>query len=142
MRAGEVCGLTWDDIDFEERTITVRRSMYYNDHIKCWEVKVPKNGKSRIIDFGDSLYAILKAAQKEQTSNRNYYGDFYETHFYQQVEIKGKQYFQIYTKVSEELESRSSRSTEGRYFDTINRSKPFYPLNFVCSKENGEMITT
>ena len=142
MRAGEICGLTWDDIDLDDRSLTVRRSMYYNNTIKCWEVKVPKNGKSRIIDFGESLYKILVDSKKAQTSNEKFYDEYYETHFYQQFDIKGKQLFQIYTKTSGKLESRSSRSTEGKSFSSINHAKPYYRLNFVCSKENGEMITT
>ena len=51
MRAGEVCGLTWDDIDFENQVLYVRRSMYYDKDLKTWELKVPKNGKPRAIDF-------------------------------------------------------------------------------------------
>lgn len=27
MRRGELCGLEWDDIDFENETITIRRSV-------------------------------------------------------------------------------------------------------------------
>ena len=49
MRAGEVCGLTWDDIDFENQVLYVRRSMYYDKDLKTWELKVPKNGKPRAI---------------------------------------------------------------------------------------------
>ncbi len=30
LRIGEVCALTWQDIDLKEQTITVRRSMRYN----------------------------------------------------------------------------------------------------------------
>lgn len=30
LRIGEVCALTWQDIDMKEQTITVRRSMRYN----------------------------------------------------------------------------------------------------------------
>lgn len=28
MRTGEVCALTWDDIDFEKRVINVRHNVY------------------------------------------------------------------------------------------------------------------
>ena len=30
LRIGEVCGLTWQDINLEEQYLTVRRSMRYN----------------------------------------------------------------------------------------------------------------
>lgn len=70
MRAGEVCGLTWDDIDFENQVLYVRRSMYYDKDLKTWELKVPKNGKPRAIDFGDSLAHILLIAKHEQQRNK------------------------------------------------------------------------
>ena len=75
MRAGEVCGLTWDDIDFENQVLYVRRSMYYDKDLKTWELKVPKNGKPRAIDFGDSLAHILLIAKHEQQRNKKIYGD-------------------------------------------------------------------
>ena len=28
MRTGEVCGLTWDDIDFEKETINIQHNVY------------------------------------------------------------------------------------------------------------------
>lgn len=65
MRAGEVCGLTWDDVDFENQCIYVKHSMYYDSNTKCRELKTPKNGKSRIIDFGDSLHKIFQKAKNE-----------------------------------------------------------------------------
>ena len=142
MRAGEVCGLSWEDIDLSQRQLIVRRSMYYNSDAKCWELKVPKNGKSRIIDFGDTLAQILMVAKIKQTKNRNDYGDLYERHFYQNVEIKGKAYTQIYTKRSSSLEAVSSRATQGRTIDMADASMPLLPLDFVCSKDNGEMLTT
>ena len=42
MRAGEVCGLTWEDIDFENQVLYVRRSMYYDKDLKTWELKGSK----------------------------------------------------------------------------------------------------
>ena len=37
MRTGEVCGLTWDDIDFEKETINIQHNVYDK----------PKDGKGR-----------------------------------------------------------------------------------------------
>lgn len=142
MRAGEVCGLSWEDIDFTNKQLVVRRSMYYNVDAKCWELKVPKNGKSRVIDFGDSLAQILMVAKIKQARHRDDYGDLYEHHFYQDVEIKGKQFTRIYTKRSESLETISSRATKERTIDKADKSIPLLTLDFVCSKDNGEMLTT
>ena len=81
MRAGEVCVLTWDDIDFENQVLYVRRSMYYDKDLKTWELKVPKNGKPRAIDFGDSLAHILLIAKHEQQRNKKIYGLFSRQNF-------------------------------------------------------------
>ena len=41
---GEVCALTWQDIDLKEQTITVRRSMRYNGARHKTEVAAPPSG--------------------------------------------------------------------------------------------------
>ena len=62
LRIGEVCSLTWQDIDLKEQTITVRRSMRYNGARHKMEVGTTKRSKIRTVDFCDTLAAILKAA--------------------------------------------------------------------------------
>ena len=67
LRIGETCGLTWQDINLEEQCLTIKRSIRYDGmkHKKYYRTK--RNGKKvRIVDFGDTLTEILKAARKEQ----------------------------------------------------------------------------
>lgn len=45
MRRGEICGLSMDDIDFENNTIHVRHSMVKGPD-KKWHLKAPKNTSS------------------------------------------------------------------------------------------------
>ena len=59
LRIGEVCALTWQDIDLKEQTITVRRSMRYNGARHKTEVGTTKRSKIRTVDFCDTLAAIL-----------------------------------------------------------------------------------
>ena len=63
LRIGEVCGLTWQDINIEEQYLTVRRSMRYNGARHKTEIGATKRKKIRTVDFCDTLAAILKWAE-------------------------------------------------------------------------------
>ncbi|MCM1991294.1 tyrosine-type recombinase/integrase [Oceanirhabdus seepicola] len=92
MRAAEVCGLTWDCVDFNKRTITVNKILIYKD--KKWVFGTPKTKSSnRTILIGATLFNILYKHNIKQKENRLKYGEYY----------------------------------------TLN--------NFVCTKENGELVT-
>ncbi len=83
LRISETFGLTWDDIDLENRTLTVNKAVlkrnYGVDVRKVLEQKGKKEEKSawyfgttktessnRTIKFGDTLYAALKHARAYQ----------------------------------------------------------------------------
>ena len=62
MRTGEVFALTWDDVDFENRTIRVNKTVYckIKDNKGRWFLGTTKtDGSSRIIYMSDTLYKIL-----------------------------------------------------------------------------------
>jgi integrase len=142
MRAGEVCGLTWDDIDFDSNCIYVRRSMYYDVDNKCWELKVPKSGKPRTIDFGPTLASILKRAHTEQLKERFHYGKLYQLHFYHLNDIKGKSHCQIYTRFEENGIENKSRFCHGIPYEDADDTVTLNPVSFVCTKPGGELLTT
>lgn len=76
MRVGEVCGLTWDNVDFSSGTITVEKQMVKNDGL--WVYGTPKTASSnRTIFIGQTLLSILKKQKKQQLENRMKYGKFY-----------------------------------------------------------------
>ena len=76
MRVGEVCGLTWDDVDFSNGTITVEKQMVKNHG--AWVYGTPKTSSSnRTIFIGQTLLAILKKHKKQQLENRMKYGKLY-----------------------------------------------------------------
>ena len=60
LRIGEVCGLTWQDINLDEQYLTVRRSMRYNGTRHKHEVGTTKRSKVRTVDFCDTLADILR----------------------------------------------------------------------------------
>lgn len=60
IRRGEICGLEWDDVDFEEETITIRRSVVT---VKGYGAvtKTPKTESSnRVIGISSHLVQVLR----------------------------------------------------------------------------------
>lgn len=55
LRLGEICGLSWNDINLEEQYLTVRRSLRYNGQRHKHEFGPTKRKKVRIVDFCDTL---------------------------------------------------------------------------------------
>ena len=60
MRIGEAITLQWEDLDFEERTIRVARSMT----IAC-VIDTPKNGRERQVDMSSQLSEVLARPSDE-----------------------------------------------------------------------------
>lgn len=79
LRINECLGLTWDDVDFERRTISIKRQLSRNPTKErfLWAVKAPKYGSKRIVPFGQTLYSALKAERKRQLENEMRYGGYY-----------------------------------------------------------------
>ena len=96
LRIGEVCGLTWQDINLEEQCLTIKRSIRY-DGTKHKNIIGPtKRKKVRIVDFGNTLTEILKTARKEQLKSRMQYGEFYHRNFYKEAQDKNRVYYEYY----------------------------------------------
>ena len=61
LRTGEVIGLTWDAIDFQNRTLTVNKTLEYRHKQHFWCAGPPKTQHSyRTIPLTDRAYEILK----------------------------------------------------------------------------------
>ena len=96
LRIGEVCGLTWQDINLEEQCLTIKRSIRY-DGTKHKNIIGPtKRKKVRIVDFGDTLTEILKTARKKQLKSRMQYGELYHRNFYKEAQDKNRVYYEYY----------------------------------------------
>ena len=62
LRTGELIGLTWDAIDFENRTLTVNKTLEYRHGDGYWRAGPPKTQHSyRTIPLTNRAYVILKA---------------------------------------------------------------------------------
>ena len=120
LRIGEVCGLTWQDINLEEQYLTVRRSMRYNGARHKTEIGATKRKKIRTVDFCDTLAAILKSAKTEQHKNRFRYGELYSLNYYLEVKEKDRTYYEVYSL------PRSEEVPEG-----------YKELSFVCLRPDG-----
>lgn len=95
LRVSEVFALTWDDIDFENKTITVNKNVLkknqngatHGRHISgkattLWYFGTCKTKSSyRTIDIGDTLLQALKDFKAEQELNKEEYGDLYMKHY-------------------------------------------------------------
>lgn len=76
LRIGEVFALVWEDIDLENRTISVRRNVTYISGKNV--LTTPKTKKSaRTVMFGDALKKYLIKYKTEQKRNEMYYGKYY-----------------------------------------------------------------
>lgn len=95
LRVSEVFGLTWDDINFAKRTITVNKNILKKNQAggtknrlisgnstTVWYFGTCKTkGSYRTIEIGDTLLNALKKYKEEQIQNRKDYGDTYMKHY-------------------------------------------------------------
>ena len=62
LRTGELIGLTWDAVDFKNRTITIKRTLEYRHSRGTWEAGPPKTESSyREIPMTNKVFNILNA---------------------------------------------------------------------------------
>ena len=120
LRIGEVCGLTWQDVNLDKQYLTVRRSMRYNGARHKTEIGATKRKKVRTVDFCNTLAAILKAAKTEQHKNRLQYGGLYHLNYYTQVKEKDRTYYEVYSL------PRTDEIPEG-----------YKEISFVCLRPDG-----
>ena len=68
LRTGELVGLKWEDIDFENKTLTISRTMEFRYKVGEWRVGPPKSKSGyRTIPLTDEAIRILHA-QKEKNN--------------------------------------------------------------------------
>ncbi len=99
LRVSEVFGLTWEDIDFKNKTLRVDRNILKknqkggskNRHISgnattVWYLGTCKTPSSyRTIDIGNTLTNALKEFKEEQEKYKEEYGDSYMKHYAKEV---------------------------------------------------------
>ena len=127
LRISEAFALTWDDIDFEKREITVNKQVIrrkkVNSIFSSWCISTPKSKTSeRIIKFGETLYQALKAERAVQLKNELKYSDQYIIHLLKsELDEKGN-IFQRIESVQKSMKADFPR------------------IRFICIDKNGKYI--
>lgn len=110
MRTGEVFALTWDDIDLENRTIKISKTVYVKDKSRegRWYIGSTKTeGSEREVYICDTLYSILVNYKEQQDKNKKEFGKKYK--YYSLKEIKNK-YGKVVEYVIVESKSKKDRA--------------------------------
>lgn len=73
LRTGEIIGLTWDAINWEQRTLTVNKTLEFRHKQHEWRAGPPKTKQSyRTIPLTNRAYEILQSARvKWETSKKS-----------------------------------------------------------------------
>lgn len=69
MRVGELSGLMWEDVDYEDGVIVIRHSEKYNRISKSYTVEKTKNKKTRYLPITDDMKSVLKEIKELEESN-------------------------------------------------------------------------
>lgn len=84
LRLGEAFGIFWEDIDLENKTISINRQVQWKEKDKSdpssqsyWYFTAPKYDSYRTISIDDELCKLLKREKAKQEKAKNYYDDLY-----------------------------------------------------------------
>ena len=71
LRTGEMIGLTWDAIDWKNRTLTVNKTLEFRHKQKDWRAGPPKTQQSyRTIPLTNRAYEILKTIYDNRENHK------------------------------------------------------------------------
>ncbi len=92
MRPGELAGLRWEDVDFEDGTISVQRSLVWKGRVvDGWILLSPKTERGRRqITIPKSLGNALAELRKRQEEVRHRAGDKYQNHGFIFADNRGR----------------------------------------------------
>lgn len=140
LRIGEAFGLVWDDVDLENKTITIKRQIQWEqDETRTtkeklvsngtadsgngyWYFTAPKCNSFRVVSIGDSLTELLKRERDRQNQMKTYYGEHY-TNYYAQYPLLAVQ-------------------TQTAPINPIGQTETNNPVNFVCVRACGSYISS
>lgn len=75
MRVGEISALSWDDIDFENGMMTIRRSEKLNKETRERYISDTKNSKIRTFPITNEIRKLLMKVKNYEISN-GWYGEY------------------------------------------------------------------
>ena len=124
MRTGEVFALTWDDIDFENRIISISHNVYDKpkDAKGRWYIGSTKTETGvRKVYIGDTLLKALKTYKEKQDYYKNTLGNLYN---YYSIENVSNEYGKV-------IEYR-----------IVKTEKNKNNINLIFTKEDGTYMGT
>lgn len=127
MRTGEVCALTWDDIDFENRIISIKHNVYdkMKDDKGRWFLGTTKTQTgTRKINICSTLYNALQNYKNKQEHLKQIYGKQYT---YYHIEYVKNDFGKI-------IEKRIVKNEENEKYDN--------KLNLIFTREDGSYTGT
>ena len=139
LRLSEMFALVWEDIDLENKKLTVNRQIQWNPGKKrseeekkrtngtsesngYWYFDTPKYDSYRTIDMDDILTETLQKEYNKQMKARAYYEEYYSQYYC-------------------ENEMLFSKPNEIIPINKISEEKTPYIVDFVCRRENGSYVT-
>ena len=75
FRRGEILGLEWSDIDFENSTISVNRTSQYSKEKGIFTSTPKTKSSKRTLKLPEQIFTMLRSFQKEQARQRLLVGD-------------------------------------------------------------------
>lgn len=79
MREGEILGLTWDCVDFDQGVIRIEKQLKRKKGTNnCYFFDSLKNGKTRSVVPAPVVFDVLRRVRKEQAENKLRYGSSFE----------------------------------------------------------------
>lgn len=82
MRLGEAYAVTWDNVNFADRTVTINKQLQWNQEKSFWYLTPPKYNSVRTIDIDNFMTELLKETYEKQIQAKIYYSDYYTVIYY------------------------------------------------------------
>ena len=141
LRISEAFALTWEDIDFDNKAISVNKQIVKRnfgadvrkvveqkgkkEQRSSWYFTTPKtSGSNRTIKFGETLYKALKAEKLIQAKNEVAYGEYYTIHVLKTEKDEKGNDIQRIIPIEKSIQSALQR------------------VRMVCVAENGQYTST
>lgn len=142
LRLGEIYAITWDDIDFENKTLSINRQVQWyqekrdsgeikrNNGIKdfnagFWYFSEPKYHSYRVIDVDTVLLDVLQKEKQKQERAKLYYNEYYVRYYCnEKISFQGKAPNYIIPPINK-----------------IQNDFTEYEINFVCRREDGSYVS-
>lgn len=79
-RRGEILGLTWDNVDFENKTITFEKQLIQKVGLPLQLAPLKTSSSKRTVLMTQKLISALKVQQSYQSTQKEFYQSLYQNH--------------------------------------------------------------